>query len=169
MDLTATRRRLRRPLKSTSQSPAPSKDQDVAPSVSKFRRIRPGQKRPSSSDNAVSATTTKKDKDGYKVVCYYTNWSQYRFATYLSLSVFALKLWLYSGLNLESSLLRTSFRICAPISFLLSVGWKRVNCRRLRVTTRPKTVKWVCMNESRNWKKPILIWRLYWPLVCSVY
>jgi chitinase len=28
-----------------------------------------------SSDNAVS---TSKDSDGYKIVCYYTNWSQYR-------------------------------------------------------------------------------------------
>ncbi len=24
------------------------------------------------------ATVEKKDKDGYKIVCYYTNWSQYR-------------------------------------------------------------------------------------------
>ncbi|XP_048520209.1 probable endochitinase [Dendroctonus ponderosae] len=72
----AARRRLRRPLKSSSQRVAVSKDQEVAPSVSKFRRTRPGHKKPS--DNDVSASTTKKDKDGYKVVCYYTNWSQYR-------------------------------------------------------------------------------------------
>lgn len=31
----------------------------------------------SSKNNAVSSATSK-DKDGYKVVCYYTNWSQYR-------------------------------------------------------------------------------------------
>lgn len=56
------------------------KDQDFEASASanRFRvRQRPGTKKPS--DNAVSASTPgKKDKDGYKVVCYYTNWSQYR-------------------------------------------------------------------------------------------
>ena len=31
-----------------------------------------------SSDNSVSTSKEAKDKDGYKVVCYYTNWSQYR-------------------------------------------------------------------------------------------
>ncbi|KAF7286452.1 chitinase 7 [Rhynchophorus ferrugineus] len=71
-----TRRRFRRPLKSVSHSISSSKDQDVAPSVNKPRRARPGHKR--TSDNAVSASSKTKDKDGYKVVCYYTNWSQYR-------------------------------------------------------------------------------------------
>ncbi|XP_022905137.2 probable chitinase 10 [Onthophagus taurus] len=55
-----------------------TKDQNAAASVSVFR----ARKRPNkiiASDNAISATKgTKKDKDGYKVVCYYTNWSQYR-------------------------------------------------------------------------------------------
>lgn len=54
-----------------------------APSTNRFKvRAR----RPStvltasaSSDNSVSTTKDNvKDKDGYKIVCYYTNWSQYR-------------------------------------------------------------------------------------------
>lgn len=33
----------------------------------------------SASDNSVSTSKEGiKDKDGYKIVCYYTNWSQYR-------------------------------------------------------------------------------------------
>lgn len=46
--------------------------------MNRFRvRSRPGHKK--TSDNSLSASTvTKKDKDGYKIVCYYTNWSQYR-------------------------------------------------------------------------------------------
>ncbi|KAJ3624357.1 hypothetical protein MTP99_017991 [Tenebrio molitor] len=71
----ATRRRLRRPLKSVSQSVSVSKDQEVSSSVNRFRlRTRPGHRK---TDNSLSASS-KKDKDGYKVVCYYTNWSQYR-------------------------------------------------------------------------------------------
>ncbi|XP_044253062.1 probable chitinase 10 [Tribolium madens] len=69
-----TRRRLRRPLK-TTQSVSVTKDQEVSSSVNRFRlRSRPGHRK---TDNSLSATS-KKDKDGYKVVCYYTNWSQYR-------------------------------------------------------------------------------------------
>ncbi|CAH1376594.1 unnamed protein product [Tenebrio molitor] len=71
----ATKRRLRRPLKSVSQSVSVSKDQEVSSSVNRFRlRTRPGHRK---TDNSLSASS-KKDKDGYKVVCYYTNWSQYR-------------------------------------------------------------------------------------------
>lgn len=67
-----SRRRLRRPTKS---SVTVSKDQEVSSSVSKLRRTRPSNRK--SSVNSVSIS--KKDKDdGYKVVCYYTNWSQYR-------------------------------------------------------------------------------------------
>ncbi|CAH1106565.1 unnamed protein product [Psylliodes chrysocephalus] len=67
-----SRRRLRRPTKS---SVTVSKDQEVSSSVSKLRRTRPSNRK--SSVNSVSVS--KKDKDdGYKVVCYYTNWSQYR-------------------------------------------------------------------------------------------
>ncbi|RZB40987.1 chitinase, partial [Asbolus verrucosus] len=72
----ATRRRLRRPLKSASQRVSVSKDQEVSSSVNRFRvRSRPNHHR--KTENSLS-TSTKKDKDGYKVVCYYTNWSQYR-------------------------------------------------------------------------------------------
>jgi chitinase len=47
----------------------------VSSSVNRFRlRTRPGHRK---TDNSLSASS-KKDKDGYKVVCYYTNWSQYR-------------------------------------------------------------------------------------------
>lgn len=77
---TATRRRLRRPVKSsaTEKSVAVSKDQEVSSSVNRFRlRARPGANR-KSSDNSLATNETKKNKDGYKVVCYYTNWSQYR-------------------------------------------------------------------------------------------
>lgn len=71
----ATRRRLRRPLKSVSHSVSVSKDQEVSSSVNRFRlRSRPNHRK---TDNSLT-TTAKKDKDGYKVVCYYTNWSQYR-------------------------------------------------------------------------------------------
>lgn len=55
-----------------------------APSTNRFKvraRKRPGVLAASatSSDVAVSSTKeSKKDKDGYKIVCYYTNWSQYR-------------------------------------------------------------------------------------------
>lgn len=72
----ATRRRLRRPVKSVSHSVSASKDQAVSSSISKLRRTRPGHRK--AHDNAVSSSSPKKEKDGYKVVCYYTNWSQYR-------------------------------------------------------------------------------------------
>ncbi|CAH0564615.1 unnamed protein product [Brassicogethes aeneus] len=72
----ASRRRLRRPV--TEKSVSVSKDQEVSSSVNKFRvRTRAGHRK--NSDNALSANTKKENKDeGYKVVCYYTNWSQYR-------------------------------------------------------------------------------------------
>ena len=55
-----------------------------APSTNRFKvraRKRPGVLAASatSTDVAVSSVKeNKKDKDGYKIVCYYTNWSQYR-------------------------------------------------------------------------------------------
>lgn len=79
-NLPATRRRLRRPLKSSSSSSVErvsslSKDQEISSSITKFRRTRPSHRK--SSENSLTSET-KKDKDGYKIVCYYTNWSQYR-------------------------------------------------------------------------------------------
>lgn len=78
--ISVTRRRLRRPSTSVSKTVAEAaKDQDISASVNRFRvRSRPGHKK--TSDNSVSASTVSKskDKDGYKIVCYYTNWSQYR-------------------------------------------------------------------------------------------
>lgn len=74
-----TRRRLRRPSTSVTKTVSDtSSDQDISGSQNRFRvRSRPGHKK--TSDNSLSASTvSKKDKDGYKVVCYYTNWSQYR-------------------------------------------------------------------------------------------
>ncbi|KAI4456666.1 chitinase [Holotrichia oblita] len=70
------RRRFRRPSTSVRKPVSQSKDQVVSASVSRRRLL----KRPKdASDNAIASTKiTKKDKDGYKVVCYYTNWSQYR-------------------------------------------------------------------------------------------
>lgn len=65
-------------LKKTAQDRV---DLSPAPSTNRFK-VR--QRKPStalatsaSSDNAVSSASSK-DKDGYKIVCYYTNWSQYR-------------------------------------------------------------------------------------------
>ncbi|KAB0800036.1 hypothetical protein PPYR_07916 [Photinus pyralis] len=85
-----TRRRLRRPSSTTTttNSPAPiaqknsvrTRDQDLSSSVNRFKvRTRPGHRK--TIDNAIassSSTKSNKDDDGYKVVCYYTNWSQYR-------------------------------------------------------------------------------------------
>jgi chitinase len=58
---------------------------DLAPAPS-TNRFKVRARRPStaltasaSSDNSVSTSNEgTKDKDGYKIVCYYTNWSQYR-------------------------------------------------------------------------------------------
>lgn len=54
-----------------------------APSTNRFkvraRRPSTALATSASSDNAVSTSKDSvKDKDGYKIVCYYTNWSQYR-------------------------------------------------------------------------------------------
>lgn len=75
---TVTRRRLRRPQTAVSKTVSVPKDQEISASVNRFRvRSRPGHKK--TSDNSLSASSvTKKDRDGYKIVCYYTNWSQYR-------------------------------------------------------------------------------------------
>ncbi|CAG9812647.1 unnamed protein product, partial [Phaedon cochleariae] len=70
----ATRRRLRRPTKSSPASVSVSKDQDVSSSITKLRRTRPHHRK--ASENSLTSST--KEKDGNKVVCYYTNWSQYR-------------------------------------------------------------------------------------------
>ncbi|XP_056639626.1 probable chitinase 10 isoform X1 [Diorhabda sublineata] len=68
-----SRRRLRRPTKSSTSSV--STDQETAPSISKFRRTRPSTRK---TTNNSLITPRKDNDDGYKVVCYYTNWSQYR-------------------------------------------------------------------------------------------
>lgn len=55
-----------------------------APSTNRFNvraRKRPGALAASASTDvqvSPSKESSKKDKDGYKIVCYYTNWSQYR-------------------------------------------------------------------------------------------
>jgi chitinase len=53
-----------------------------SPSTNRFNvrsRKRPGSLASSAStDVKVSKEGGKLDKDGYKIVCYYTNWSQYR-------------------------------------------------------------------------------------------
>ncbi|XP_046990556.1 probable chitinase 10 [Schistocerca americana] len=86
------RRRLRRPGGSSSSSTTSSssststkvrtRDQETSASVNRFRvRNRltpPGANRKSGSSSAVAAASDK--SGGYKVVCYYTNWSQYRTA-----------------------------------------------------------------------------------------
>lgn len=75
LSVSGSRRRLRRP-KPTSTSLSTSNDQEVSSSITKFRRTRPNHRK--ASENSVVPDTKKKDKDGYKIVCYYTNWSQYR-------------------------------------------------------------------------------------------
>lgn len=75
LSVSGSRRRLRRP-KPTSTSLSTSNDQEVSSSITKFRRTRPNLRK--ASENSVVSDTKKKDKDGYKIVCYYTNWSQYR-------------------------------------------------------------------------------------------
>ncbi|KAL3273802.1 hypothetical protein HHI36_015230 [Cryptolaemus montrouzieri] len=72
----ATRRRLRRPTNKVKSSVSVSKDQEVSSSVNRFRlRARPNHKKTSDNDLAPSES---KNKEDYKIVCYYTNWSQYR-------------------------------------------------------------------------------------------
>lgn len=94
------RRRIRRPTGSaaaklaeksalknvTSSTASVAKAQDrvdlaSSPSTNRFNR----RKRPTSLASSASSTDVKVskeggkiDKDGYKIVCYYTNWSQYR-------------------------------------------------------------------------------------------
>nr|CAH7766308.1 unnamed protein product [Callosobruchus chinensis] len=58
----ATRRRLRRPQKSSSDTSLSSKDQDVSSSITKPRRTRPAHRK--ASENSL--TTETKSKDGYK-------------------------------------------------------------------------------------------------------
>ncbi|XP_026332963.1 chitotriosidase-1-like [Hyposmocoma kahamanoa] len=77
------RRRLRKPTNvstSVTSSVSRSSDQIISASVNRPKiRGRPNIARKSTAaiDNSVG-TDDHKDKDGYKVVCYYTNWSQYR-------------------------------------------------------------------------------------------
>ncbi|RVE45948.1 hypothetical protein evm_009421 [Chilo suppressalis] len=80
---TNVRRRLRKPSKVTSVTTSVSKSTDQVLSASVNRpkiRGRPSiasRKSSAALDNSVG-TDEHKNKDGYKVVCYYTNWSQYR-------------------------------------------------------------------------------------------
>ncbi|XP_072932280.1 probable chitinase 10 [Epargyreus clarus] len=83
-DSTSVRRRLRKPSKvstSVSTSVSRSTDQVISASVNRPKiRGRPtiaSRKSSAALDNSVG-TEDHKDKDGYKIVCYYTNWSQYR-------------------------------------------------------------------------------------------
>ncbi|XP_044759513.1 probable chitinase 10 [Coccinella septempunctata] len=74
----ATRRRLRRPSNKIKTSVSISKDQEVSSSVNRFKlRSRPNHKKTSDNDLAP-AESGKRTKEDYKIVCYYTNWSQYR-------------------------------------------------------------------------------------------
>lgn len=74
-------------MSSTIKKAQDRSDLAPAPSTNRFKvraRKRPGAlAASSSSDVAVSSSSStkessKKDKDGMKIVCYYTNWSQYR-------------------------------------------------------------------------------------------
>ncbi|CAH1391338.1 unnamed protein product [Nezara viridula] len=72
------RRRLRRP-----SGASRVRDQETSASVNRFKvRNRISQNSTPvisrKSSNEGSSTSSKDSKDGYKVVCYYTNWSQYR-------------------------------------------------------------------------------------------
>lgn len=72
---------LRNVTKASTSSVRAQERADLAssPSTNRFKaRKRPGSLASSSSDVAVSKESGKADKDGYKIVCYYTNWSQYR-------------------------------------------------------------------------------------------
>lgn len=67
--------------RSSNKSAQDRSDLSPAPSTNRFKaRKRPGALATSAtSDVKVSSPKdNKKDKDGYKIVCYYTNWSQYR-------------------------------------------------------------------------------------------
>ncbi|XP_063216325.1 probable chitinase 10 [Bacillus rossius redtenbacheri] len=70
-----TRRRLRRPTTSSS-----SRDQDTASST-RFKvrsRLTPSGSSLRKTTAPAASSSAKVKDDGYKVVCYYTNWSQYR-------------------------------------------------------------------------------------------
>ncbi|XP_075230689.1 chitinase 7 [Lycorma delicatula] len=70
------RRRLRRPV-----SNAGTKDQEVSASVNRFKvrgRVTPGPPTNVLSRKSATVAPSSSSEDGYKVVCYYTNWSQYR-------------------------------------------------------------------------------------------
>uniref|UniRef100_A0A8D8USC8 Probable chitinase 3 n=1 Tax=Cacopsylla melanoneura TaxID=428564 RepID=A0A8D8USC8_9HEMI len=78
------RRRLRRPsIKSKPSEESLSGDQDVSASINRFK-IKNRTSAASSANSAVAAASSKssvkssKDDPKYKIVCYYTNWSQYR-------------------------------------------------------------------------------------------
>ncbi|PSN31011.1 putative chitinase 10, partial [Blattella germanica] len=80
-----TRRRLRRPSSTTSSSTSISssssraRDQETSASVNRFKvrnRLTPAVT--STRKSGTSSAVSSNDKDGYKIVCYYTNWSQYR-------------------------------------------------------------------------------------------
>nr|XP_018905689.1 PREDICTED: probable chitinase 3 [Bemisia tabaci]XP_018905690.1 PREDICTED: probable chitinase 3 [Bemisia tabaci] len=78
----SVRRRLRRPISNrVNDSLSHNNDQDTSASINRFR-VRNKEKEAvaaaSSSSSASSAATKKNADSGYKVVCYYTNWSQYR-------------------------------------------------------------------------------------------
>ncbi|XP_046385252.1 probable chitinase 10 [Ischnura elegans] len=73
----SVRRRLRRPVNSSTRN----RDQEASASVNRFRvRNRLTSSSPSrkSSSTAVGSPATPAADSGYKIVCYYTNWSQYR-------------------------------------------------------------------------------------------
>lgn len=74
------RRRLRRPSAVVSSANKVRGDQETSASVNRFKvrtrdRVIPSVLTRKSGNTAVSTT---KDDSGYKIVCYYTNWSQYR-------------------------------------------------------------------------------------------
>lgn len=81
---TASLRNVTRTSSSSSQKAQDRSDLAPASSNNRFNvraRKRPGALATSATNTdvkSVSSKEGKKDKDGYKVVCYYTNWSQYR-------------------------------------------------------------------------------------------
>ncbi|GLG95341.1 Probable chitinase 10 [Gryllus bimaculatus] len=86
------RRRLRRPTTSTSVSSSSSTgsgasskrsrgDQETSASVNRFRvrnRLTPAASRKGGGSSSTAVASTGDKDGGYKIVCYYTNWSQYR-------------------------------------------------------------------------------------------